>query len=97
MYGEYEMASVFQALGVLGIGIYVASHALLIGRMIGGDSLVFFAGNAVAAALMLLSNLGGFDLTAVLVQVALIAAGFGLMILVLLAETRASDSPFPQD
>jgi len=85
--GEFEMTSVFQAFGVIGIGIYVVSHGLLLGRMIGGDSLVFFAGNTVAAALLLVSNLGGFDLTAMLVQVALIAAGFGLMILLLVAES----------
>lgn len=87
MFGEFDVASVFQALGVVGIGLYVVSHALLLGRMIGGDSLVFFTGNTVAAALLLASNLGGFDLTALLVQIAVIAAGFGLMILLLVAET----------
>jgi len=87
VWGEFGVASVFQALGVIGIGIYVGSHALLLGRMIGGDSLVFFAGNTVAAALLLCSNFGGFNLPWVLVQIGLIASAFAAMILLLVAET----------
>ena len=96
MFGEYETAPVFQALGGAGIGIYFGTCVLLLKRAIGGDSLAYFAGNTVAAVLLLLSNIGAFDLTAVLVQIALIAAGFGLMILVFLIETGRREHPFQQ-
>lgn len=86
VFGEYESASVFQALGVVGIGIYIGTCAMFLRRAIGGDSLAYFAGNAVAAALLLMSNIGNFDLTAMLVQMGLVAAGFGLMIVVFPAE-----------
>jgi hypothetical protein len=88
--GEFEAASVFQALGVIGIGIYAGTCALLLLRRIGGDSLAYFAGNAVAAALLLASNLGGFDLTRMLIQIAVIALAFAAMILAFLAETGAA-------
>lgn len=84
---EFHVASLFQALLVSGLGLFALTYALLLRRAIGGDSLAFFAGNTVAAVLLLASNLGGFDLTLVLAQIALVAALFGLMILVFLAET----------
>ena len=87
MFGEFETASVFQALAGLGIGIFAGTYALFALRRIGGDSLAYFAGNSVAAALLLASNLGGFDLGRMLLQIALIALAFGAMILAFLSET----------
>ena len=84
---EYMAISPFHGLGLLGFTIFVGVHALLNWRIIGGDGLAFFAGNTVAAALVLASNFGEFHLLWVLAQIALIALTMTAMIARFLTTT----------
>ncbi len=86
MFGEYEAMSVFQALEVVGVGVFFATYALLVGRAFGGDSLVYFIGNAVAAVLFLAASAGNYDVADMLARMAAVAVGFALMIGVFLIE-----------
>lgn len=79
MLGEYEVALFFRAIGVLGVAVYVGTYALLSRRILDGDSVAFFAGNTVAAALVLTSNFGEFNLASVMAQVFFIVIGFTAM------------------
>jgi len=89
--GEYEIVLLFRAIGVLGVAVYVGTYALLSWRVLDGDSVAFFAGNTVAAALVLLSNIGVFSLASVLIQIFFIALGFSAMIWRLLEVTSRPD------
>ncbi len=77
---EYLALSPHHAIGLVGFSIFVGVHILLNSRKIGGDGLAFFAGNTVAAALVLASNFGGFHLGWVLAQIGLIAFAMTAMI-----------------
>ncbi len=77
---EYLSLSPHHAIGLVGFAIFVGVQILLNSRKIGGDGLVFFAGNTVAAALVLASNFGGFHLVWVLAQIVLIACAMTAMI-----------------
>ncbi|MDJ0637558.1 MAG: hypothetical protein QNJ20_01890 [Paracoccaceae bacterium] len=90
--GEFDIVIVFRAIGVFGFAVYVGVYALLSWRLIGGDSLVYFAGNTVAAALVLTSNIGEFNMASVLIQIFFIAIGMTAMILRLMAESEPIES-----
>ncbi len=90
--GEFDIVIVFRAIGVFGFAVYVGVYALLSWRLIGGDSLVYFAGNTVAAALGLTSNIGEFNMASVLIQIFFIAIGMTAMILRLMAESEPIES-----
>ncbi len=92
MLGEFDIVIMFRAIGVFGFVVYVGVYALLSWRLIGGDSLVYFAGNTVAAALVLMSNIGGFNMASVLIQIFFIAIGMTAMILRLMAESEPIES-----
>lgn len=77
---EYLDLSLHHAIGLFGFSIFVGVHILLNSRKIGGDGLAFFAGNTVAAALVLASNFGGFHLGWVLAQIGLITLAMTAMI-----------------
>lgn len=77
---EYLALSPHHAIGLVGFTIFVGAHILLNSRKIGGDGLAYFAGNTVAAALVLASNFGGFHLGWVLAQIGLIALAMTAMI-----------------
>lgn len=81
------MVIVFRAIGLVGVALYVLVYALLSWRWIGGDSLIFFAGNTLAASMVLLSNLGEFNLASVLIQIFFIVIGMAAMILRFLEDT----------
>ena len=89
MFYEFEVVTLFRTIGVVGFAVHVGIYALLSWRIIGGDSLAFFAGNTVAAALILGSNVGAFHTGWVLVQIAFVALGMGTMILIFLSQNRA--------
>lgn len=91
MLSEGEIVLLFRAIGVLGVTVFVGTYALLLKRVISGDSVAFFAGNTVAAALVLSSNLGAFNLTSVLIQIGLIALCLCTMILRFLEDTSGID------
>ena len=60
--------------------------------MLSGDSLIFFSGNTIAAALVLISNVSEFNLASVLIQIFFITIGMSAMILRFLEDTeRPSD------
>lgn len=79
---EYQFwaAAPFQVLGLLGLAVFVGVHALRIRRIIGGDGLIFFSGNTVAAALVLASNFGSTHVLWLLTQIVLIAIALTVMI-----------------
>ncbi len=87
MFGEYEIVQLFRAIGVVGFLVYVGTYALLSWRILKGDSVAFFAGNTVAAALVLASNFGEFNLVLVLIQIFFIFLGLSAMILRFLEST----------
>lgn len=89
MGGEYLAVLPFQAIGLLGLGVFVGVHALLYLRILSGGGLIFFSGNTVAAALILASNLGGAPLLWVLLQIIFIAMALIAMI-ALFFETRST-------
>lgn len=86
---EFPVFLPFQALGLLGLVVFVGVHALLYLRIIGGGGLIFFSGNTVAAALVLASNLGGVPVVWLLAQIVLIAAVL-LAMIALFFETADS-------
>lgn len=90
MYGEFDIVWMFRMIGVFGCLVYVGIYALLSWRVIGGDSLLFFAGNTVAAALVLASNLGEFNLASVLLQMFFIFIGLSAMILRFMDTAKAA-------
>ena len=77
---EYLVLSPSHAIGCVGFMIFVGVHILLNSRKIGGDGLAFFAGNTVAAALVLASNFGGVHLGWLLVQIAFVTLAMTAMI-----------------
>ncbi len=89
--GEGEIVLLFRTIGVLGVTVFAVTYALLFKRVISGDSVAFFAGNTVAAALVLTSNASSFNLTSVLIQIGLIALCLCAMILRFLDETSRID------
>ena len=93
MFYEFEVVTFFRTIGVVGFAVYVGIYALLSWRIIGGDSLAFFAGNTVAAALVLLSNFGEFNLASVLIQIFFIIIGMSAMILRFLEDTEPVEIP----
>ncbi|MEM6387663.1 MAG: hypothetical protein AAF718_15655 [Pseudomonadota bacterium] len=91
MLSEIEPVSLFRVVGVFGFSVYVATYALVSVRVLSGDSLAFFAGNTVAATLVLMSNFGEFNLASVLIQIFFIAIGLCAMILRFLEDTAMPD------
>ena len=91
VFGEYEIVFLFRTIGVFGFAVYVGTYALLAWRVFDGDSVAFFAGNTVAAALVLASNFGEFKLAIVLIQIFFIALGLCAMILRFLEETALAE------
>lgn len=80
MFHEYLPISPFDILGVLGVMVFAGVQVLFNRRIIGGDGLAFFAGNTVAAALVLASNLDGLHLPWFLAQFALVVLALLVMI-----------------
>ena len=80
LFDEYLVLSPSHAIGCVGVLIFIGVHILLNSRKIGGDGLAFFAGNTVAAALLLASNFGNVHLGWILVQIAFIAVAMTAMI-----------------
>lgn len=76
----YLPVSMFEVLGVLGVTMFVGFQALVHWRIIGGDGLAFFAGNTVAAALVLTSNFGDVNPAWLGLQIGLIALAMLAMI-----------------
>ena len=72
---EIETLTFYRAAGLSGFGLYVVVYASLGWRLISGDSLSYFAGNTLAALLVLISNMGEFNLASVLIQVFFILIG----------------------
>ena len=80
MFYEYLPISPFDFLGLLGVLVFFGVQVLFSRRIIGGDGLAFFAGNTVAAALVLASNLDGLYLPLFLAQIILIVLAMLMMI-----------------
>ena len=77
---EFLPLSMFDALGVLGVAMFVGFQALVHWRIMGGDGLAFFAGNTFAAALVLISNFGDVHPVWLPLQLAFIALAMLAMI-----------------
>ncbi len=91
MLNEYEIVMLFRTIGVVGFAVYVGTYALLSMRVLTGDSVAFFAGNTVAATLVLMSNFGEFNLASVLIQIFFITIGLGAMIFRFVEDSAAAD------
>lgn len=61
-------ADVCRLLGVAGFLTYVVTYAALCLRVITGDCTIYFVGNTLAAALVLISLSADFNLASVLIQ-----------------------------
>lgn len=84
---DLDINMIFRAAGLIGFATYVLVYALVGWRVLRGDSLFFFAGNTVAAALVLISNVSEFNLASVLIQIFFIIIGMSAMILRFLEDT----------
>lgn len=80
MFGEYDIVLMCRSVGLLGVAVFVGTYALLMLRVLDGGSVAFFAGNTAAAALVLASNLAGFHVAWLLMQILIIAAALTMMI-----------------
>ena len=78
---EVDLMTFYRAVGLTGFATYVLVYALLGWRIIAGDSLVYFGGNTLAAAMVLISNFGEFNLASVLIQVFFIVIGTSAILL----------------
>lgn len=72
---QLETGNIYRALGLLGFGFYALMYVLLTWRYVDGDSVIYFAGNTVGAALTLCSVLADYNLTTVLISVFWILIG----------------------
>lgn len=91
MFGEIEALNLPEAIWLLGVIVYVATYSFLCARVLTGDSLVFFGGNILSAALVLVSNVGEFTPFSVLLHLVLMAIGFCAMLLCFF------DAPVPSE
>lgn len=85
---ELDANLIFRAAGLTGFATYVIVYAMVGWRVLSGDSLLFFFGNTVAAALVLISNVSEFNLASVLIQIFFITIGMSAMILRFLEDTQ---------
>lgn len=60
---------VFDAIGVVGFGLYVLNYTLLTWHKVTSDQIMYFAVNLAAATLVLIGLTGAFNLAAALIQV----------------------------
>lgn len=58
----------YQALGIIGFGFYVIGYLMLTLRFLRSESIAFFALNAAAAGLVLISLTAAFNLASALIQ-----------------------------
>jgi len=86
----YELLTISQyhVMGLGGVMLFVVVHLLLSLRFIGGDGLLFFSGNTVAAALVLSSNFAGVHVLWLLAQIVGIAAAMTVMIALFFREEK---------
>ena len=80
MLGEYDIVLMCRSMGLLGVAVFVGTYALLLWRVLDGGSVAFFAGNTAAAALVLASNIAGFQIAWLVAQILLIAIAMTAMI-----------------
>ncbi len=81
MFDSIDSSAMFRLAGLSGFALYVSAYAMVGWRMITAESLHFFAANTVAAALVLLSNFGEFNLASVLIQIFFIFIGVSAILL----------------
>ncbi len=74
-------ADVLRLLGVLGFFSYVAMYTCLSLRILNSESILYFAGNIVAASLVLISLTQDFNLASALIQIFWIAIGIPAIVL----------------
>jgi len=92
-------AEVFDALGVIGFGLYVINYALLTFQKVQSSEVKYFAINLLAASLVLLSLMSTFNLASALIQgFWIVISGLAIAIRVrgkTLSSFRHHDAPTP--
>ena len=88
---SFSTDDIYRVIGIAGFVAYVANYAALSFRLVSGDSIVYFAGNTLAATLVLISLTTDFNMASVLIQVFWIGIGLGAILL----RARRSILPSP--
>jgi hypothetical protein len=85
----------YRLVGIVGFLAYVMTYAALSFRWVTGECTIYFAGNTIAASLVLISLMHDFNMASALIQVFWICIGVGAIWLRLCGTRRRTKVSAP--